>query len=461
MKFSNSLAHGVLGLALSGAFGMQLHAQSLPAIGSIAGDDRAMPANDDNGTLPEKMRLETVGYRLATANADTCAKPVMRTGLVLHDLAGYALDQRARISRDYDITYGFGILGVVPGSPGDLAGLRSRDEIIAVNGGDLAAFQQASLGVKATFARTGAFTDFLAMKLAQGPVTLLVRRGTDRLSLSLSGLPGCGGFMSTVKSGTFNAWSDGKGIAVTTHLIHYAVDDSELAFVVAHEMSHNLLGHNANVNDLSQLLAIFGIGSVRARRHEITADQFAIHLLARTAYDKNAAITLLTRLNRNLLMKFALDFSHPTLGYRIALTKAAMAHEDPASTTIIAAPSTTALSTDLADDARQMPSPARFDPPVTLWSAGLKAMMENPPMGAPNRFSSSITVAPLPALDTAVQTKHVTEKLAIPWWMRPTSIDTVNDASGQTDQILSAIRWPGEATDTSWVSNKPSCTLPS
>jgi hypothetical protein len=254
----------------------------------------------------------------------------MRTGLVIHDLARYAPDQRARIARDYGMTYGFGVLGVVPGSTGDLAGVRKGDEIIAVNGRDLADYQKASLGAKPTYARTGAFTDFLAETLADGPATLLIRRGTDRLTLSLSGLPGCGGYVTTVKSGTFNAWSDGRRIAATTQLIHYAMNDSELAFVVAHEMAHNLLGHNTNTDRLASLIAIFGPGSAHIRRNEIDADKFAVHLLAHTPYETSAAVTLLARLNRNVFLRFAVDFTHPSLAHRIALAKAAIASEDAA-----------------------------------------------------------------------------------------------------------------------------------
>jgi len=291
---------------------------------------RAAPVDDDNGTLAETMRVETIGYRLASANVDACPTPVMRTGLVLHDLAAYAPDQRTRVGHDYDLTYGFGILGIVPGSTGALAGLRAGDEIVALNGQTLADYQTTRFSAKATFARTGAFIDLLAGRLAQAPVTMAVRRGSGLLWLRLGGLPGCGGYVSAIKSGAFNAWSDGTGIAVTTRLIHFAADDNELAFVVAHEMAHNLLGHNAPLHNadahyLSSLLAAFGIGSARIRRREIAADQFAVHLLAHTAYHPNAAVGLLTRLDRNLLMKLSVDFSHPTLHYRIALNKAAIA----------------------------------------------------------------------------------------------------------------------------------------
>jgi hypothetical protein len=397
------------------------------------------------------MRLETIGYRLATANADTCAKPVMRSGLVLHDLAGYDQDQRARIGRDYDVTYGFGILGIVPGSTGDLADLQSRDEILAVNGSDLADYQPNSFGKKASFARTGAFTDFLAEKLAQGPVTLLVRRGTDRLSLSLGGLPGCGGYVSTVKSGIFNAWSDGGALAVTTHLIHYTADDSELAFIVAHEMSHNILGHNENARSahLSSLIAIFGIGSARMRQHEIAADQFAIHLLSRTAYDKHAATALLTRLNRNVLMKLNVDFSHPTLGYRIALTRAAIASEEAngvASTIALASAPINLPKIAFSD---------RFDPLSAPLAAGLDAMNWDSPGLTSVRFGRCMTVAPISAPGTAMQPNNAPERQADLWWSRTTAEAPVDPASTQMSQIIDEIRRSAKTSDEWSLAHKP------
>jgi hypothetical protein len=272
--------------------------------------------------MAQTLRLETVGYRLATANADACAAPVMRTGLVLHDRAAYARDRRALVARAYDLTYGFGVLGVIPGSAGERAGLRPRDEILAIDDMTLATFDAARIGDAATFARTGAFIDSLARALARGPVVLHVRRGDAMLALRLGGVPGCGGYVAAVGAAAFNAWSDGAGIAVTTRLIDYAADDAQLGFIVAHEMAHNLLGHNAEGQRRSRLLALIGIGSGTIRAHEIAADRFATRLMAKAGYDPAAAQALLSRLDHNLLMKLAVDFSHPTPGYRRSLIQA-------------------------------------------------------------------------------------------------------------------------------------------
>lgn len=286
-------------------------------------------ADDDQGTLAQSLRLEGVGYRLATANAAACPAPVMRTGLVLHDLAAYPRDRRARIGRDRDLTYGFGVLGVVPGSAGERAGLRARDEILALNGMTLADYETARFGKAATFARTGAFIDFLARALGRGTASLQVRRGQEVLALSLDGVPGCGGYVAAIRSGALNAWSDGTAVAVTTRLIDYAADDAQLGFVVAHEMAHNLLGHNEDRQTASSLLALVGVGSGTLRDREIAADRYGVQLMAQAGYDRAGAIALLAQLDRNLLMKLAIDFSHPGTGRRITLIKAAIAGKAP------------------------------------------------------------------------------------------------------------------------------------
>src|SRR5262249_17928352 len=138
---------------------------------------------------------------------------------------------------------GFGVMQLVPGSGADRAGLKRGDEIVAVNDSDLAGFAPQLIGKEASPDRTERFTDLLGNALRQGPAKLTVRRGAETMTLSLTGEKGCGGRFVVVPSYELNAWSDGHYVAVTTRMMRYAADDQELAFVVAHEMSHNILGH--------------------------------------------------------------------------------------------------------------------------------------------------------------------------------------------------------------------------
>jgi hypothetical protein len=273
------------------------------------------PATKPPVAQPDEVRLGAIAYRLATANGDRCSQPEMMTGLILHDLAGYDAVVRPQVARVYGLGAGFGVRLLVPGSSADRAGLRRGDEIVALDGQDLIGFAAGLIARRATPERTERFTDLLADALRQGPATLSVRRGGALLSLSLSGEKGCGGRVLVSPSGELNAWTDGRYVAVTRSMMRFAKDDPELAFVVAHEMAHVILGHPE------------GHGA-RGKSGEADADSLAIELMARADYDLTAPARLLRR--TAWLQLLSLNFSHPGTGRRVGIVKASVMRLDHA-----------------------------------------------------------------------------------------------------------------------------------
>ena len=276
----------------------------------------------------DDMRLETIGYRLSTANGSACDKATMRSGLLLHDQASYAAKDRELAIHKYDLTYGFGVLGVVPGSVAETAGLMPKDEILALNGLDLATYYPELMIPSGTFDRVGSFIDTLEAALEMGPASLTIKRSGHRMTINLTGVLGCGGYVQLVKSGNLNAWSDGSNVAITTHMLEYTDTDDELAFVIAHEMSHNILHHAPKLKNRSQMLASLGLGAGSFRKAEDEADRLAVHLIHNTDYDPKGPERLLARLHGSvLLLLLATDFSHPSLGHRLAAVRLAAAEE--------------------------------------------------------------------------------------------------------------------------------------
>jgi peptidase M48-like protein len=95
----------------------------------------------------------------------------------------------------------------------------------------------------------------------------------------------CSGFAVVVTSapGTF-ASTNGRRIQIARGFVEFARADSELAFVIAHEMAHVLKGHQA-VNDVSVRYA-----------QELDADRLGFQILIRAGYDPAGAIDLLRRM---------------------------------------------------------------------------------------------------------------------------------------------------------------------
>ena len=183
------------------------------------------PAVQSTPAVDSDLRLATIGYHLSHANAFRCAQPDILTGLLLHDAASYAERDRAAIMATYGLGYGFGVLAVVPESAGARAGLREGDELLAVDGVDLQAFARDKVAIRASFDRIRLFTDLLASALRRGDATLMVRRGSTTVNVVLSADHGCGGEFVLVPSGSLNAWSDGRYVAVTDRMMRFVLTD--------------------------------------------------------------------------------------------------------------------------------------------------------------------------------------------------------------------------------------------
>lgn len=273
--------------------------------------------------IDPEFRLAAVGYRLAVANPAQCDNPPMFTGLMLHNIADYAPGDRAAATELYGLSGGFGVLQVVPDSAAERAGLAAGDEIVAVNGLDLKRFNLAAIRSSASFDRTAKFADYLESALAGGPANLVVRRQSATVDLRLEGQPGCGGRIALIRRGAADAWSDGRYVAVTLAMVDLAADDSELAFVVGHEMAHNIAHDAARKHPLGGLLLQFGFGAARVKQAEINADTVAITLMARAGFDLAAPEHLLSKAASSHQLDLAI--THPGIARRITVVRQAIA----------------------------------------------------------------------------------------------------------------------------------------
>jgi hypothetical protein len=268
----------------------------------------------------QQVRVATIGYRIAAANAQSCIRPQMMSGIVTHDLTQYPLASRPLISQAFSIHAGFGVLQIVPGSAADRAGLRIDDEILAI--GDVSVVDEAALdGARQSYSREDKFFGIMSAALAKGPTPLLLRRAGQLMHLTIQGQAGCGGNVILSTSSTLNAWSDGSRVMITTAMIKKAASDDELAFIIAHEMAHNILGH-AN-NDSMGLFGLLGFGSVRVKRMEVDADSYAVPLMNAAGYSPFGGISFLEGVSRRMWWS-DLSLDHPSFGRRIKIVTAAI-----------------------------------------------------------------------------------------------------------------------------------------
>jgi len=142
---------------------------------------------------------------------------------------------------------------------------------------------------------------------------------------------------TVVRSPLFNAFIKGSGqIVVSTGLIDKITYEDELAFVVAHEVAHQVLDHidkNKGIVVAGTILAgllldnfiggvVFGngVGQVFSRKHESSADALALRIILLAGYDPAKARYVLMRMAKmdvRLTSKFMQ--SHPSGIERIVM----------------------------------------------------------------------------------------------------------------------------------------------
>lgn len=277
---------------------------------------------DRSDHLQSRLRVETIAYTISKANVDKCLDPLPLTGLILHDLASYDATDRPKVIEIYGLGRGAGVMEVIPDSPAAIAGIRPHDEIIAMDDQQIADLFPPELGNTKTADRVEMISAWIGSALKISSRRLTIRRDGKIIQVTLAADFGCGGRMAYMPTGSVNAWSDGQYVAVTQAMIDFSRNDDELAFVVAHEMAHNLLRHNVKANMLPSA-TVPGMILSPSHRKEMAADTFATELLYRTQYNSlNASLMFKRTVLSDLL---DLGLTHPLSFQRIATIRKATA----------------------------------------------------------------------------------------------------------------------------------------
>ncbi len=232
------------------------------------------------------LRIATIGYHLARANAPFCKLKAVNPGWVLHDIAQYG--DASGASKAFTFRQPVSVMAVVEGSAAAKAGIREGDGLIARNGNRWN--WEAMPAKRLTSGRIESVRLEIRQLLQAGEgadFTLATAEG-ERV-VRLQPAPVCkSDFWVDVRKKR-DAGADGDRVRVTSGLIDYVRDDDELAAVVAHELAHNLLGHRDRINAAKS-------GKTRLiKATEEEADRLSIWLMANAGYDPEAAISFWER----------------------------------------------------------------------------------------------------------------------------------------------------------------------
>lgn len=288
----NTAAAGTMALVL----GLAAGGCTTPA----SGGTHVQADNDDPAARLEALvaldrRVAAVGYRLTTANVELCASRRDVAGWTLHAASQYSDALRpvaeARFGLDGDLP---GILAVAADSPAATAGLTAGDLLVRVNGIDLTRGEPAGPpshdGLAANLVR-------LDQALAEGPVTLDVRRGDTARTVIVRPVVACSSFFQVDPSNEYNARADGKGVFISSTMAAYAATDEDLAMILGHELAHNVLQHHPSPEPLGEPgdVPATALAPGSPRTEERDADRVGLYLAVRAGFDMSGAPAFLRR----------------------------------------------------------------------------------------------------------------------------------------------------------------------
>ncbi|OXE35748.1 MAG: hypothetical protein CGW95_12020 [Phenylobacterium zucineum] len=164
------------------------------------------------------------------------------------------------------------IVSVFPNSPAESSDLRVGDTIVTANG---VRWGQSP-------AEQAAFNVELTKGALEPKLHLTIRREGREMATNLTGQDACKASVTLIADRHINASSSGNNIFVNSGLENLLPNDDELAFIIAHEIAHIILGHSKLSRDALKV-------HDRRLAMEVAADTLGLRLMLRAGYAPESA----------------------------------------------------------------------------------------------------------------------------------------------------------------------------
>ncbi|MBF0186667.1 MAG: M48 family metalloprotease [Magnetococcales bacterium] len=219
------------------------------------------------------QRVVDVWTRLKRANVSFCGKDVhgsLNVGILHAEMLPESLRGAYRRRTGHIRAPQF--IHVVGGGPAAKAGIQVGDSVIQVNGDTLTKRDELSEWTD----------DTLYRPIQRGQMVQLVLNRPDvttPITLSVTPTKACNYGIFVMSDDLINAYADGKRVSITAGMLRFLKNDDQLAWILAHELAHNVYGLN-------------NMGF----KGEYYADYVASYFTARAGYDPVEIIDFWERL---------------------------------------------------------------------------------------------------------------------------------------------------------------------
>lgn len=269
------------------------------------------------------LRLASVGWRLASANAPLCDRLEPGTGMQIHTLDQFDSASRPAAKAHFGFATPVAVEAVVPGSPAAAAGLRADDSLVRVGSVDIAALA----GKPGTTQRLVATQLAVAALPPDAPIEVDAIRAGAAVHVTIQPVPACKSRFELRLADDFNASADGTMVQISARFLE-DYSEEEFAAAVAHEFSHNILHHRDRLEARGVdwgMLSGFGANVKYFRQTEIQADLLSVYLLANAGYSPPASVAFWRKFGPSNAGGIFRSRSHPHWRDRVTTLEAEIA----------------------------------------------------------------------------------------------------------------------------------------
>ena len=201
--------------------------------GEIADERRRQEIAQLRDYFAELNKLNTVAYRITTANREFCDKRVIpQIGL----FAATPTSLPSRYRKFSHEALGLRwvratVISIVPDGPTAKAGIKDKDELIS--------FNDRKVPATAIPRWINAFLE----ENGERPITVVAKRDDEEMTVTVTPVTGCAIPIVLETNPDSNAFTDYSKIVIQTGILRMTRSEADLAVIVGHELGHVTMGH--------------------------------------------------------------------------------------------------------------------------------------------------------------------------------------------------------------------------